>query len=263
MSPTTCIQPFKIRVFAGVEIESLARDDSDTGHQGHHRIVHGRRRVVLHQAVRSLNFIPTTAAPPGFRRSQRSFTARPPRGGGVRPHQADLTSPARVVSLGHRPPRGSSSRLAKNRSRSQSLTTPIATNSCDDLASGRSGSARRTSSTRGGKWLPALPDEMGTWARILQVPPLPDVPEVVRGVRKWKPMDRRRAGDGAEPCFSTLGCPLLSGVPLEPADTDPGEYDDVAEARQQRQRVAAVPGVQVEHAGEQRHHRSDWRPARD
>ena len=29
--------------------------------------------------------------------------------------------------------------------------------------------------------LPPLPDEMGTWARILQVPPLPDVPEPVRG----------------------------------------------------------------------------------
>jgi hypothetical protein len=162
MSPTSCIHPFKIRVFAGVEIESLARDDSDTGHQGHHRIVHGRRRVVLHQAVRSLNFIPTTAAPPGFRRSQRSFTARPPHGGGVRPHQADLTSPARVVSLGHRPPRGSSSRLAKNRSRSQSLTTPIATNSCDDLASGRSGSARRTSSTRGGSGCRPFPTR---WVR--------------------------------------------------------------------------------------------------
>jgi FAD/FMN-containing dehydrogenase len=31
------------------------------------------------------------------------------------------------------------------------------------------------------EWLPALPEEMGTWARILQVPPLPDIPEVVRG----------------------------------------------------------------------------------
>jgi FAD/FMN-containing dehydrogenase len=31
------------------------------------------------------------------------------------------------------------------------------------------------------EWLPTLPDEMGTWARILQVPPLPDIPEVVRG----------------------------------------------------------------------------------
>jgi FAD/FMN-containing dehydrogenase len=31
------------------------------------------------------------------------------------------------------------------------------------------------------EWLPALPDEIGTWARILQVPPLPDIPEVVRG----------------------------------------------------------------------------------
>jgi FAD/FMN-containing dehydrogenase len=28
---------------------------------------------------------------------------------------------------------------------------------------------------------PGLPDEMGTWARILQVPPLPDIPEPVRG----------------------------------------------------------------------------------
>jgi FAD/FMN-containing dehydrogenase len=32
-----------------------------------------------------------------------------------------------------------------------------------------------------GEWVPALPDEMSTWARILQVPPLPDVPEPVRG----------------------------------------------------------------------------------
>ena len=31
------------------------------------------------------------------------------------------------------------------------------------------------------EWLPTLPDEMSTWARILQVPPLPDLPEVVRG----------------------------------------------------------------------------------
>lgn len=31
------------------------------------------------------------------------------------------------------------------------------------------------------EWIPGLPDEMGTWARILQVPPLPDVPEPVRG----------------------------------------------------------------------------------
>src|SRR3954471_2323535 len=30
-------------------------------------------------------------------------------------------------------------------------------------------------------WAPALPDEMATWARILQVPPLPDIPEPVRG----------------------------------------------------------------------------------
>jgi FAD/FMN-containing dehydrogenase len=31
------------------------------------------------------------------------------------------------------------------------------------------------------EWLPGLPDEIGTWARILQVPPLPKVPEPVRG----------------------------------------------------------------------------------
>jgi FAD/FMN-containing dehydrogenase len=31
------------------------------------------------------------------------------------------------------------------------------------------------------EWVADLPDEMSTWARILQVPPLPDVPEVVRG----------------------------------------------------------------------------------
>ena len=31
------------------------------------------------------------------------------------------------------------------------------------------------------EWVPGLPDEMGTWARILQVPPLPDIPEAVRG----------------------------------------------------------------------------------
>jgi FAD/FMN-containing dehydrogenase len=31
------------------------------------------------------------------------------------------------------------------------------------------------------EWLPALPEEMSTWARILQVPPLPDIPEAVRG----------------------------------------------------------------------------------
>ena len=31
------------------------------------------------------------------------------------------------------------------------------------------------------EWVPGLPDEMGTWARILQVPPLPDIPEPVRG----------------------------------------------------------------------------------
>jgi hypothetical protein len=31
------------------------------------------------------------------------------------------------------------------------------------------------------EWVSGLPDEMGTWARILQVPPLPDVPEPVRG----------------------------------------------------------------------------------
>jgi FAD/FMN-containing dehydrogenase len=31
------------------------------------------------------------------------------------------------------------------------------------------------------EWVSRLPIEMGTWARILQVPPLPDVPEPVRG----------------------------------------------------------------------------------
>jgi FAD/FMN-containing dehydrogenase len=31
------------------------------------------------------------------------------------------------------------------------------------------------------EWVSGLPDEMGTWARILQVPPLPDIPEPVRG----------------------------------------------------------------------------------
>ena len=32
-----------------------------------------------------------------------------------------------------------------------------------------------------GEWVPGLPDEMSTWARVLQVPPLPDIPEPVRG----------------------------------------------------------------------------------
>jgi hypothetical protein len=32
-----------------------------------------------------------------------------------------------------------------------------------------------------GGWVSGLPNEMGTWARILQVPPLPDIPEPVRG----------------------------------------------------------------------------------
>ncbi len=31
------------------------------------------------------------------------------------------------------------------------------------------------------EWAPGLPDEMSTWARVLQVPPLPDIPEPVRG----------------------------------------------------------------------------------
>jgi len=31
------------------------------------------------------------------------------------------------------------------------------------------------------EWVSGLPNEMGTWARILQVPPLPDIPELVRG----------------------------------------------------------------------------------
>src|SRR3954447_13610774 len=31
------------------------------------------------------------------------------------------------------------------------------------------------------EWVLALPDEMATWARILQVPPLPDIPEPIRG----------------------------------------------------------------------------------
>ena len=31
------------------------------------------------------------------------------------------------------------------------------------------------------EWVSALPNEMGTWARVLQVPPLPDIPEPVRG----------------------------------------------------------------------------------
>ena len=31
------------------------------------------------------------------------------------------------------------------------------------------------------EWVPSLPDEFSTWARILQVPPLPDIPEPVRG----------------------------------------------------------------------------------
>ena len=33
------------------------------------------------------------------------------------------------------------------------------------------------------EWVPGLPDELSTWARILQVPPLPDIPEPVRGRR--------------------------------------------------------------------------------
>jgi hypothetical protein len=32
-----------------------------------------------------------------------------------------------------------------------------------------------------GEWVSDLPNEMGTWARILQLPPLPDIPEPVRG----------------------------------------------------------------------------------
>jgi hypothetical protein len=32
-----------------------------------------------------------------------------------------------------------------------------------------------------GEWVGDLPNEMATWARILQVPPLPDIPEPVRG----------------------------------------------------------------------------------
>ena len=31
------------------------------------------------------------------------------------------------------------------------------------------------------EWTAGLPDEMSTWARLLQVPPLPDIPEPVRG----------------------------------------------------------------------------------
>jgi FAD binding domain len=31
------------------------------------------------------------------------------------------------------------------------------------------------------EWVPGLPDELSTWARILQVPPLPDIPAPVRG----------------------------------------------------------------------------------
>jgi FAD/FMN-containing dehydrogenase len=31
------------------------------------------------------------------------------------------------------------------------------------------------------EWVSTLPNEMATWARILQVPPLPDIPEPVRG----------------------------------------------------------------------------------
>ncbi len=31
------------------------------------------------------------------------------------------------------------------------------------------------------EWVPGLPKEMSTWARVLQVPPLPDIPEPIRG----------------------------------------------------------------------------------
>jgi FAD/FMN-containing dehydrogenase len=31
------------------------------------------------------------------------------------------------------------------------------------------------------EWVSGLPDDMSTWARVLQVPPLPDIPEPVRG----------------------------------------------------------------------------------
>jgi FAD/FMN-containing dehydrogenase len=31
------------------------------------------------------------------------------------------------------------------------------------------------------EWVPGLPDEMATWARIFQVPPMPDIPAPVRG----------------------------------------------------------------------------------
>jgi hypothetical protein len=45
-----------------------------------------------------------------------------------------------------------------------------------------------------------------------------------------------------------------AGVPLEPANADRGEHDDVSGRCQQRQRVAGVPAGQLEDRGEQRHH---------
>jgi hypothetical protein len=50
------------------------------------------------------------------------------------------------------------------------------------------------------EWAPGLPSQMSTWARILQVPPLPDVPEPVRG-RQLVVVEAAHLGDeesGAE-----------------------------------------------------------------
>src|SRR6059058_1996470 len=52
-----------------------------------------------------------------------------------------------------------------------------------------------------------------------------------------------------------------SSLPPKPADADPGEHDDIGKARQQRKRVTAVPGIEVEHSREERNHHPDWAPA--
>ncbi len=60
------------------------------------------------------------------------------------------------------------------------------------------------------EWVSGLPNEIGTWARILQVPPLPDVPEPVRG-RQLVVVEA--AYLGAEESASELLRPLRALVP--------------------------------------------------
>jgi ASC-1-like (ASCH) protein len=54
-----------------------------------------------------------------------------------------------------------------------------------------------------------------------------------------------------------------AGLPLEPADADRGEHDDVSGTGQQGLSITPTPGGEIEDACVERHHGAQWCPRRD